>query len=268
MRVCEWSRFMAAPSGGIGGEKTALTVGVFDGVHRGHQALIGRIVREAPACIPAVVTFKQNPKQVLRPETYRGDIVSPRRKMRIFEELGVKLVILIDFSANFSKLSGREFIDALRERGNPAYAVIGSNFHCGHNLDTDALRFKELNRRAGIRTEVVPPVVEGDLPVSSSRIRAAISRGELDTAAALLGRRVELDVAGLDARPREGGVFYDTRSHSRIIPPPGRYAAVLRGEDGSGDIEAEVLVEEAGVLVPVPGGAGRIEFLHIDGAAR
>jgi riboflavin kinase/FMN adenylyltransferase len=258
MRVFEWSRFMA-PSGGIGGERTALTIGVFDGVHRGHQALIGRIVREAPGCIPTVVTFKQNPKQVLRPGDYRGDIVSFRRKMLIFEELGVKLVILIDFSANFSKLSGREFIDALRDRGNPGYAAIGSNFHCGHDLDTDALYIKEINERAGIRTEVVSPVLAGDLPISSSRIRAAISRGEIDTAAALLGRRVELDLAGLASRPREGGLFYDTRPHSRIIPPPGRYPALLRGAPGG--IEAEVLVEDGGVLVPSPGGAEGLEFL-------
>jgi riboflavin kinase/FMN adenylyltransferase len=236
---------------------TAMTVGVFDGVHRGHQALIGRIVREAPGCIPTVITFRQNPKMVLRPGEYRGDIVGPDRKMIIFEELGVELVILIDFSGDFSKLGGRDFIGFLKSRGRLKLLAVGSNFRCGRGLDTGAAEIKKLNPE----TEVVPPVVEGGLPVSSSRIREAVFSGGLDKAAVLLGRTVEVDLAGIAPRPRGGGLFYEARSHYRILPPPGRYTVNFYEFPQSRGTETEVLIEDDGVFIPSLPQADRIEFI-------
>ena len=150
MRVFDWSRFMEGalldePAGG----GTAMTIGVFDGVHRGHQALIGKIVQQAPRSIPTVITFKQNPKKILRPGEYQGDIVGPERKMIIFEALGVELVILIDFSKEFSKLNGRDFIGALKRRGRVILLAVGGNFRCGFGLDTDVSEIKKFSRETG-----------------------------------------------------------------------------------------------------------------------
>ncbi|MDR0589146.1 MAG: FAD synthetase family protein, partial [Spirochaetaceae bacterium] len=198
VRILDWSRFMegALLDGSVRGE-TAMTVGVFDGVHRGHQALIEKIVQRAPGCVPTVLTFRQNPKKVLCPGEYRGDIVGLDRKMIFFEALGVELVILIDFSGNFSKLKGRDFIGFLKSRGSLNFLAVGSNFRCGCGLDTGVSELKRLNPE----TEVVPPVMEEGIPVSSSRIREAIFSGGLDKAAVLLGRKVEIDLAGLSPRP-------------------------------------------------------------------
>jgi riboflavin kinase/FMN adenylyltransferase len=240
------------------GRETAMTIGVFDGVHRGHQALIGKIVQQAPACIPTVVTFKQNPKKVLRPGEYQGDIVGPDRKMIIFETLGVELVILIDFSQEFSKLDGRDFIGHLKSRGRLAFLVVGSNFRCGYGLDTNASDIKKINRR----TDVVSPVLEGGIPVSSSRIRGAVSSGDLDTAALLLGRKVEIDLAGLSPHPLPDGLFYDARSCYRILPPPGRYSVVFYEFHTSGGRETEILIQDGGVFIPSLNPAERIEFIQ------
>ncbi|MDR2068485.1 MAG: FAD synthetase family protein [Spirochaetaceae bacterium] len=258
MRVLDWSRFMegALLAGSLKGG-TAMTVGVFDGVHRGHQALIGRILRQAPGCIPTVITFRQNPKKELHPGEYRGDIVGLDRKMIIFEALGVELVILIDFSGDFSKLNGRDFFGFLKSRGRLNFLAVGRNFRCGSGLDTGVREIKKLNPE----TEVVPPVMEGGLPVSSSRIREAVSSGGLDKAAALLGRKVEIDLAGLSPRPRPGGLFYEARSHYRILPPPGRYAVIFYESPQGGGMETEVLIEDDGVFIPSLNQADRIEFI-------
>jgi riboflavin kinase/FMN adenylyltransferase len=238
-----------------------MTIGVFDGVHRGHQVLIGKIVREAPGRIPTVITFRQNPKKVLHPREYRGDIIGLDRKMIIFEASGVELVILIDFSKEFSKLNGRDFIGCLKSRGCVAFLAVGSNFRCGHGLDTDVSEIEKLNRETRITTEVVPPVTEGGIPVSSSRIRGAVSAGDLDKAAMLLGRGVEIDLTGLPSSSGPGGLFYDVRSHYRILPPPGRYRVMFYGPHIIGGMETEVLIESTGVFVPVLNRVDRMEFI-------
>jgi riboflavin kinase/FMN adenylyltransferase len=275
MLVLEWSRFI---TGGLEGAfpgsdwKTAVTVGVFDGIHRGHQRLIEKIVRKRPECIPTVITFRQNPKEALKKPGWAGDILSLDRKLALFENLGVAVVILIDFSVNFSKLSGKEFIDLLIRWGRTGYVVVGGNFRCGYRMDTDAARIKGLMNGAGIPAEVAAPVLEGPYPVSSSRIRSAISAGELSRAALLLGRNVEVDCGGMTSVPRDGGRFYPIDPRLRIIPAPGRYLALLYGRNAGGtlagvagtEVPAEVFVEREGIFVPLQSGVERIEFLGSD----
>jgi riboflavin kinase/FMN adenylyltransferase len=234
-----------------------MTIGVFDGVHRGHQALIEKVVQEAPRLIPTVITFKQNPKQVLRPAEYQGDIVSPDRKMIIFESLGVELVILIDFSQEFSKMIGKDFIGRLQSRGGLVFLAVGGNFRCGRGLDTGAPEIRALFPPA----EVVSPVMEEGLPISSSRIREAVSEGRLEKAALLLGRRVEINLTGLRPRPVPGGLFYESRSHCRLLPPPGRYRVRCYGFPENGGTEAEVLIAGDGIVVPPANRVDRIEFI-------
>jgi riboflavin kinase/FMN adenylyltransferase len=170
-----------------------MTVGVFDGVHLGHQALIERIVCRGPN--PTVVTFKENPKKLFSPDDPHQDIFSLEQKFAVFHSLGVSQVILIDFSENFCKLSGREFFDILAERGGMVYLAIGEDFRCGYCQETDADSIREMNERRGIPTEVVPAVMLPDAlgggSVSSSRVRSAILSGDYKLAAALMGRSFE-----------------------------------------------------------------------------
>ncbi|MDR2048843.1 MAG: FAD synthetase family protein, partial [Treponema sp.] len=168
--------------------QTALTIGVFDGIHRGHRALIGKITAKAPLLVPAVLTFRDNPKKIIRPGVFEGDILDFREKIRLFEELGVELCVVIDFSADFGKLDGREFFSLVYRCLHPAYAVIGSNFRCGFGRDTGAEAFRLLGKEKGVEVEIVPPVLENGQPVSSSRIRSALRAGNVEEAALLLGR--------------------------------------------------------------------------------
>ncbi|GHV77067.1 hypothetical protein AGMMS49942_18880 [Spirochaetia bacterium] len=256
MRVLEWAEFAAA---GIANPGSAITIGVFDGIHRGHQALLERVL--SSDLYPVVISFIRSPKFVLRPETAEGDIMGVDQKLRLFEQMGVGLTVMIDFSERFSKLSGKEFIDLLQDRGSLRYLVIGSNFRCGYRHSTDAALIQAMNLAAGIPTKVVPPVMAGGERVSSSRVRAAISAGGLVEAAALLGRRVEIDFTGLSATPGPGGVYFDLAAKNRIMPPPGRYPVVLF-QDSPVGIETEVSINRNGVFIPTPFDAVRIEFLN------
>jgi riboflavin kinase/FMN adenylyltransferase len=268
MLALEWPRFIqgALQDAAPGLErKTAMTIGVFDGLHRGHQALIERIVRKRPSLVPAVVTFKQNPKAALKKPGWTGDLLSLNRRLAFFENLGVEVVILIDFSLNFSKMAGKDFIDLLIRWGNPLFMAIGAGFHCGRHMDTGAAHIKAGMNGAGISVDVVESVLEGSNTVSSSRIRSAIAEGNMSRAALLLGRNVEIDVSGTAVSVRTEGLFYHTASQTRIIPPPGRYSTVLHGKDAGLGIKTDVFVEKDGVFVPLSINAEWIEFLEAGG---
>jgi riboflavin kinase/FMN adenylyltransferase len=267
MLILDWPAFAASGLARteFAGRGFAMTIGVFDGIHRGHQVLLERIL--ASGLPAAVVCFKRSPKFILRPDTDEGDIMGAEQKLRLFEQMGIALTVMIDFSKKFSKLSGREFIDLLNERGNLRFLVIGGNFRCGYRHSTDAALIRKMNMERGIPTEVADPVAAGGAQVSSSRIRAAIASGGLVEASELLGRRVEIDFAGLSAVPGpegEGeGVYVDLASQNRVMPPPGRYPALLF-EDSQQGREAEISIDGRGVFIPRKGSGliRRLEFLN------
>jgi hypothetical protein len=260
MRVLDLTEFAAGDGlGEIAEGGTAMTIGVFDGIHRGHQALLEKVL--SSGLYPVVISFKRNPKFILRPEIEERDVMGTAQKLRLFERMGIGLTVMIDFSEKFSKLEGKEFIDLLRDRGYLRYLVIGSNFRCGYRHDTDAALIEEMNRAEGISTEVVESVMAGGERISSSRIRAAISAGNLVEAAALLGRRVEIDFTGLPVTPGPGGIYFDLAAQNRIMPPSGRYPVLLFEGYSLEGIRTEISVDRKGVFISKPFNALRIEFL-------
>jgi riboflavin kinase/FMN adenylyltransferase len=195
-----------------------------------------------------VITFRENPRKLLGPAGYEGDIFSLEQKLEALEGYGVEQVILIDFSEKFSKLKGQEFIALLEDRIELVFLVIGVNFRCGYRQDTGASSIKTMNEKRGIATDVVPPVLEGSLPVSSSRIRVSITGGDPAAAAAMLGRNPELDLRRILPRPGGGeGGWYFPAPWDRVIPAPGRYEALVRG---SGCFRTVVTVRDGGVFIP------------------
>ena len=220
MRIISWEEYTAPDS--LLDTPLAVTVGVFDGVHRGHQSLI-RQVCDSPY-LPTVITFRQNPQQVLKPtqnrhgaavwmnnaercspngshrdetggfalanpagDTFGGDIMTLEQKLRVLEVLGVQLTVLIDFSAEFSKINGRAFIDLLLNRPVKLIA-LGRNFRCGYRLDTGAEQIRNFAEARGVDVYVAPPVMDEGQPVSSSRIRQALAAGRQAEAERLLNR--------------------------------------------------------------------------------
>ena len=196
MYVVSWDELPAAAVPGEG-RRTALSIGVFDGVHRGHRALIEKITAKAPELVPAVITFRSSSMLVKSARCSgpaqsgpfpNGPILNHEEKLALFEALGVELCTVIDFSPEFGTLEGQEFFSLARRFLRPAYIAVGWNFHCGHGRATDARAFSLLGQEYGVEVEITPPVMENGRPVSSSRIREALAAGNRDEAALLLGR--------------------------------------------------------------------------------
>ncbi|MDR2808385.1 MAG: FAD synthetase family protein [Spirochaetaceae bacterium] len=213
MHVLSWEDFLAGKP-----VPTAMTIGVFDAVHRGHRALIEATVRTGYN--PTILTFSQNPKQMFRPRDFPGMLCSISRRLMLFEQLGVMQTVMIDFSGNFSTLKGLEFIDYLIGRGL-SFLAIGKGFRCGYHLDTDDRAIAAYTGSRGIHTEIVSPVMDENKPISSSRIRTLIRHGDLVGAARLLGREPEIDLEGSSAYPSENGIWFNAAD--RVLPPDGVY---------------------------------------------
>ena len=256
MKVLDWDTFVREgidkPAGCPKACPLGLSIGVFDGVHRGHQKLIEK-VRDYAARHGGrgwLITFIQNPGRVLPPARYSGDIYSLPQKLKTLEELGLDFTVLIDFSGNFSKIVGSEFV-SLIGLGRVGYLALGANFRCGYRLDTDGRAIRKMAEPFGTVTELVSQVREGGAPVSSSRIRQALLAGDIAGASALLGRPFRLDLGGL--RPEGTGRWYDLGNEGRVLPPAGRYSGRLYTANSNEGLETLVTLDSGRLsVVPVP----------------
>lgn len=253
MRIVHWAEMLAGTADMP--RRSAVTIGVFDGLHLGHRALVSRVVGMAPELVPIAVTFKDNPKKVTRPHRFSGDLFSVDQKLAALEEAGIALCVLIDFSGNFSKLAGSEFVSTLVRFCGVHTFVVGSDFKCGHRLSTDAKGLAAIAGDLGVSTEIVAPVLlEGDI-VSSSRIRSAIENGRTDLALAMLGRPYTLDLRGIGINSDGSDAMAVLRGRGVVEPAPGTYEATLVGFDFRRDVEATLRLDGT-VRWPVNGWSG------------
>ncbi len=201
-----------------------VTIGVFDGVHRGHQATIGHAVKRASdlGVRSVVLTFDPHPAEVVRPGSHPAVLTEPARKAELIEALGVDVLWVLPFTPEFSRLPAEAFVhDVLVERLHAAAVVVGDNFRFGHRAAGDLDLLAQLGRRFGFGVETPPLVDEAGTVLSSTYIRSCIAAGDVAAAAVALGRphRLEGVVVRGDARGRELG--FPT---ANLLP--GRYAAV------------------------------------------
>jgi riboflavin kinase / FMN adenylyltransferase len=237
-----------------GAEKRPLAaaVGVFDGLHIGHMRLIREVLgREGLA--KGVVTFRENPKKVLRPSDFHGDLFTLDQKLEAFSALGLELCVLIDFSGDFSKLAGRKFLSLLRDRSDLRFLAVGADFKCGHRLDTSAEDIRNFYEGLGVETRLLEPVLWSGRPVSSSGIRRAIMDGRLDDVRSMLGRDYELDMRGARASS-EGRGFRLAAMPGQVEPPPGKYRVTVALGGGYHPAMA-VFARGAWIVEPLLGGS-------------
>ena len=209
--------------------RAVATIGMFDGVHLGHQRLIQTTVRWAKRLHAAsvVVTFHPDPQQVLNAHT-PPPLTSLERRLELINGLGVDVVWVLPFTRAFSRLTPEVFVhEVLRARLRAAAVVVGETFAFGRDRRGDLRMLRALGRREGMRVVVVPPVRRGGAPVSSSRIRALLQQGQWRRAAQLLGHPVELAGSVIRGTGRGARLGFPTANLAlgrTVTPPRGVYA--------------------------------------------
>jgi len=212
-------------------EPSVVTIGNFDGVHRGHQLLLGRTVNAAldRGVRSVAVTFDPHPAAVLRPGSEPPSLGSIEERTEQLLDVGVDLVVLLPFTRELSELEPQEFIThVLAERLRAVRVVVGSNFRFGRGATGDVVSLVELGEAHGFDVEAVAVRhLDGD-PISSTGIREALARGDVEGAAAALGRphQIRGEVVHGQGRGRTIGVPTANVmvAHGRQVPAHGVYA--------------------------------------------
>ena len=229
-------RGLAATPGDLG--RTVVTIGMYDGVHRGHQALIGAAVERARAlrrpCL--LLTFDPHPAEVIRPGSHPAILTSLDRKAELVAELGVDAMCVLPFTQEFMRLSPESFTHTvLVEHLHAAQVVVGQNFTYGHKAAGTVQTLAAEGRRFGFSVEGVPlRAIEGDgdeVTISSTYIRACVAAGDMESAASALGRPHRVDGVVVRGDRRGRALGYPTANVESppftAIPADGVYAGHL-----------------------------------------
>ncbi|MFE4861917.1 bifunctional riboflavin kinase/FAD synthetase [Streptomyces sp. NPDC056670] len=218
--------------------RSVVTIGSYDGVHRGHQLIIGRAVERARELgVPSVVvTFDPHPSEVVRPGSHPPLLAPHHRRAELMAELGVDAILILPFTSEFSKLSAADFVvKVLVDKLHAKLVVEGPNFRFGHKAAGNVEVLAELGRSYDYEVEVIDLRVRGEAgggePFSSTLTRRLVTEGDIEGAAEILGRphRVEGVVVRGAQRGRELGyptANVETLPHT-AIPADGVYAGWL-----------------------------------------
>ena len=217
------------------------TIGVFDGVHLGHQRIVNRAAEIARGRnLPLVVlTFDPHPDEVIRPGSHPPILTSAHRQAELLAALGADAICILPFSLEFSRLSPDEFVRVvLSERLHASAVVVGENFRFGHRAAGDVPLLAQLGEKYDFVAEGVPLLVVDGVTISSTYIRERLAAGDVEGAAAALGRphRVEGVVVRGHLRGRALGfptANLETPPHT-AIPADGVYAGWLTSLDLDG----------------------------------
>lgn len=211
-----------------------LAIGVFDGVHLGHRAVLMRTLEDARAAggTAVAVTFDPHPAKVLRPERAPRLLTAHAHKLQLIRALGIETVLAIPFTAEFAVMPPEDFVVALHEACRPLREIcVGHQWCFGRNRAGTLTLLGEMGRKLGF-TEVGVPAVELDgLPISSTVIRHAVRDGELGLAERLLGRPYAILGTVVEGRKLGHALGFPTANlaaHNEQFPPDGVYAATAR----------------------------------------
>jgi riboflavin kinase/FMN adenylyltransferase len=216
----------------------ALTVGTYDGLHLGHQALLLRLRGHAErlGVATVMVTFEPMPREYLMPDNPPARLTSLRERWRCLEQLQLDRLCVLRFGAATRGLSADQFAQLLAERLNPAVVVVGHDFRFGRNGDGTAEKLLASGQRLGFAVDIVEPVTFGGERLSSSAVREALAVGDLARAERLLGRPYTMTgrvVRGEQLGRKLGYPTANVRFPHRRLPVAGIFAVRIRIRGGA-----------------------------------
>ncbi len=263
-------------------QPVALTIGNFDGVHLGHQALLGelRAAAQARGLQTAVVIFEPHPREFFTPQQAPARLTSLREKLELFSSMCIDRVHICRFNARFAQIGAAEFIHALHEKLSAKFVLIGDDFRFGSGRAGDFALMEKIGMQHGFAVQAVHSVTHGGVRISSTAVRAALADGDMRMAQSYLGRpysisgRVEhgdglgkklgFPTANIQLkhnRPPLSGIFV-VRVHGDGLPPMQGVASLgvrpTVREDGKPVLEVHVF-DFAGEIYNKH---MRLDFLH------
>ncbi len=209
---------------------TVLTIGSFDGIHRGHQYLISRVVTRAHelGAAGALVTLHPHPKIVLRPNSPLQYLSTIEERLDLLAPLGLDYAIVLPFSLEYSQIRARDFVQLLLDHLNMREIFCGPDFALGYKREGNVAFLHALGEEKGFRVNVVAPQKDDGQLLSSTRIRELIATGELDEATEYLGRYPSLRGRVIRGDQRGRTLGFPTANlavaERRLVPANGIYA--------------------------------------------
>lgn len=261
---------------------TVLTLGVFDGLHLGHQLIMKTVVERARAigAVPTVITFEPHPRAVLHPQSSPPLLQTFDQKIEALGVLGIEQTIIIHFDQAFSQIHAEDFLrDVVVERLHAKEVYLGRGFAFGHNRAGNIDLLRRISSSLNFAADEIPEVQLRGRRVSSSIIRKLLLDGRINLARRMLGRPYGVEGPVVRGAQRGQGIGFPTaniRPHNRVIPHPGVYvtATLVEGtwrrsvtnigtrptfDDGTDQsVETHVM----GWSGDLYGGVVRVRFLH------
>ena len=210
-------------------KSAVVAIGVFDSLHQGHRRLVREVVRKAKAIggTSIVMTFFPHPLHILRPRKKVPLVVSLSHRLRLIQEMGVDVCVVVKFTREFSSLSPQKFMEKyFYKMIKPKEIVVGYDFRFGKNRAGDARFLEEQGLAHGIRVHVISAVKKKDVVISTTKIRRLIKKGKLQEAQGLLGRPVSILGTVRKGAGRGKRLGYPTANvipSDKIFPPNGVY---------------------------------------------
>ncbi len=227
----------------VDGDRTVVTIGAYDGVHRGHQAVIGQVRSLATelGCRTAVVTFDRHPATVVRPESAPRLITDLEQKLELLAATGVDATVLVTFDERRSQEPAEDFVRGVLVRGLRAKrVVVGEDFHFGHHRAGNVALLRGMGAQHDfdvVPVELLPRQDGVEEPISSTAVRRALAGGEVEVASALLGRPFEVRGSVVTGDQRGRLLGFPTANveipNQMCVPADGVYAGWYERADGS-----------------------------------
>ena len=224
-------------------KRSVVTIGAYDGVHRGHQAVIGQVRKEAQqlGCQSVVVTFDKHPASVVRPESAPKLLTDLDQKLELLQQTGIDATLIVEFNRERSTEDPALFVKrVLVETLRAQVVVVGEDFHFGFNRGGNVAMLRELGKQFDFQVEPVKLIARPDgveEPVSSTSIRRALAGGQVETATNLLGRAYEVRGVVVNGDKRGRMIGFPTANvevpNTMCLPADGVYAGKFQCDDGS-----------------------------------
>ena len=227
-------------------QDTMLTVGVFDGVHLGHQHLLNELKSKAAEknLTSGVVTFKRHPLETITPDRPVTYLTSLDERLHLLKSEGIDIVVPLTFDADLANLNAKEFVLLLQEHLKMKDLFIGPDFTFGKGKEGNAARLTDLGKELDFTVDVASPLQSDRQVVSSTSIRQALSNGDMEKATRLLGRHFSLNGPVIHGDKRGRVIAYPTANLNvatdRALPPDGVYTTIAIVDNAAYDAVTNV----------------------------